>query len=454
MADPIELYIVPNCGLQIQPHDPQSDPTTDDSSSDSLHNINGNIALKQEGRKYKICNTKVLPLSDPTSEETYEGWMSPISPVTLPLQIKKLAGIPEKATQFAYLYPPEGLAPSIDWSKVRLFPNEIDEQSLIRRDEWAIPMVALVGGFVYFDEETEPLCVNAISLLPTTYKIRFSGPFDSVQEVREDLQSLNRVHPMTMGAFNECNYVAIGWVNPSETFGAKTMAKNCPLDNSGGAFILYRDNGTALVYVLDSFGHHEPTGLKSTIGPAFEAMTQTTMDFQSGQSLNQSSIVCHDSNLLLDSERAVRMRRSIKNVTNVEKLEDFQQRNLEEEPNTILHLACRTKCSTEVVKQLIKLGEDENLLHKNNYGWIPLFYACRFNPDNLDLVKLLVQNEPASIETNDAFNRFPLHVVIDARCSKEDIIAYLLKKNPQASRHIILQLSDSIARTSSGKNTF
>jgi ankyrin repeat protein len=80
--------------------------------------------------------------------------------------------------------------------------------------------------------------------------------------------------------------------------------------------------------------------------------------------------------------------------------------------------------------------------------------GCRFNPDNLDLVKLLVQNEPASIETNDDFNRFPLHVVIDARCSKEDIIAYLLKKNPQASRHIILQLSDSIARTSSGKNTF
>ena len=187
-------------------------------------------------------------------------------------------------------------------------------------------------------------------------KIRF---FDSVQE---DLQSLNHITLRLDGSK------------------AKTMAKNCPLDNSGGAFvILYRDNGTALVYVLDSFGHHEPTGLKSTIGPAFEAMTQTTMDFQSGQSLNQSSIVCHDSNLLLDSERAVRMRRSIKNVTNVEKLEDFQQRNLEEEPNTILHLACRTKCSTEVVKQLIKLGEDENLLHKNNYEWVSI-QSRQFGP--------------------------------------------------------------------------
>jgi hypothetical protein len=139
-------------------------------------------------------------------------------------------------------------------------------------------------------------------------KIRF---FDSVQE---DLQSLNHITLRLDGSK------------------AKTMAKNCPLDNSGGAFILYRDNGTALVYVLDSFGHHEPTGLKSTIGPAFEAMTQTTMDFQSGQSLNQSSIVCHVSNLLLDSKRAVRMRRSIKNVTNVEKSEDFWQRGTFDRP--------------------------------------------------------------------------------------------------------------------------
>ena len=430
MADPLELYIVPNCGLKIQLYDRQAKPTNG--------SVPLNISAKQAGRKYKICNTKVVPFKEKGLQESYDGWMSPITPVTLPLEVKKEAGIPEKATKFAYLFAPEGLATSINWSEVRLFPNEINEQSLKRQDEWAIPMLAIMGGFAYFDENNNVLCVNAISLLPTKYKIVFSGPFNTVQEVREDLQSLNRVHPMTMSSFYEGNYVALGWVNPSETFGAKTVAKDCPLDNSGGAFILYRDNGTALAYILDNLGYHDPTGLKSTIAPAFEAMAQAATGFQSGQSFKESSIVSHAGNLLLSPEQKVKMWRIIKSINSKEKIKEFNESNLADDPNTILHLACRTKCGTDVIEKLIDLGEQENLLHKDNYGWIPLLYACRYNPDNLDLIKLFVKKEPTSIEEKDNFNRFPLHVAIDGGCSIE-IISYLLKKNPQISRRIVLQ---------------
>ena len=102
MASPISLYVVPNCGLEL------ANGKLEELEKDFTCNRN-----KKAQTKYFIRNTCEFPLA--TTRKDYEGWLSPLNDVTLPRAIRRVAGVPDTARYFAFLYPPSGLAENIDW---------------------------------------------------------------------------------------------------------------------------------------------------------------------------------------------------------------------------------------------------------------------------------------------------------------------------------------------------
>jgi len=218
MASPISLNILPKAGLQIEIINfdrPQGD--------DYHHDPNDSQSLLQ----YQVTNTQDLPLLE---EDSYtvkdpivlKGYASPTSNITLPKFTRKSAFIPEKATRFAYLHPPDDLASRINWEKIANFcqnrPNSrmtnkraksrfsifsnskstaaaateayIDDEEdgknsslrnssiiskMLRKSRTkspssstavnpiAIAYLSLMGGFIYFDDNLKILRINAIS---------------------------------------------------------------------------------------------------------------------------------------------------------------------------------------------------------------------------------------------------------------------------------------------------
>jgi hypothetical protein len=79
--------------------------------------------------------------------------------------------------------------------------------------------------------------------------------------------------------------------------------------------------------------------------------------------------------------------------------------------------------------------EDEDQIHlileeKDDEGRLPVHIAC-LNRANVDVVRLLVSQSPASLHTKDTYGWYPLHIAVCYGASAS-VIQYLLDKNPEA----------------------
>ncbi len=151
-----------------------------------------------------------LPLLDEKKgKTTFQGFLSPINKVTLPVKIKELAGIPTEARHYAFLYPSQGLAEAINWESYN------PRKRTVRKDKpntWGIPSAAIMGGYVYFGaDHEEVLSVNALSLSPTNYDLRFSGPFYFSDDNAMTIRCLNRAQPLILDFFHEVGFVSSAW---------------------------------------------------------------------------------------------------------------------------------------------------------------------------------------------------------------------------------------------------
>jgi len=90
-----------------------------------------------------------------------------------------------------------------------------------------------------------------------------------------------------------------------------------------------------------------------------------------------------------------------------------------------LHNSIKAKCSLADIEKIFDLYGEEELTIQDEYGWSPLHYACRFTPNDCELIRMLVKKNVTAVLMADKFNRYPLHLACDSGASYE-IIKLLL----------------------------
>jgi len=399
MAAPRLLDIIPNCGLQIRIKDPDS------TIIDRTHITSD--------WKYEITNCDEIFATTHTPESV-EGWLSPTHRITLPPMIKVAAGIPKEAKSFAFMYPPEGIDDIIKMVIRSLDSNNneafLDEQSSIEveapLDVNAIKSVLLLGGFVYFDDEFNCICVNAISREPSKQKLPFSGPFNVHGPTYYELHKTGRTHSLRLENFREVGFESFAWVRPSEKIQFKPVILDC--DYSNGAFLFFREDRTAVAYTVNPFGYRDPQG---NVGFISEAMANIGADFT--QKVIQP---IYD----IDAWKETFKHLLVEPVDTAKLIETL------EDKKTLLHMACHAALRKEFIADVLSNTlEMSNLSYQNSFGWNPLHYACRFSPSDCSLIKLLVNACPEAVQQSDPHGRCPLHIACDSDTSI-DVITILL----------------------------
>lgn len=206
------------------------------------------------------------------SQENYEGFLSPLTDLTLPSERRKKAGIPLDATKFAFLYPPKHLAGAIDWDDsltkmhgdkekigsymerrrsgkyketfkdVYASYGEIDDYMNMVEDysdhpsvhnspedsaetegkTYAFPKrfylacLAVQGAYVYFkkseDEQKvyEPISFNILCFQKeeADYELIYDGPYEAPKFIINELRRLDRFQVLPLQRFHEFNYIA------------------------------------------------------------------------------------------------------------------------------------------------------------------------------------------------------------------------------------------------------
>ena len=170
-----------------------------------------------------------------------------------------------------------------------------------------------------------------------------------------------------------------------------------------GAFVYYRDDGTAIAYVVENCTLELDTDF--TCG-MFESLADTFYAV-----------------LLVEcfhfSKKYVRYN-SFKDCK--ERVEHILKDGSNRFP--YLHQALQVKTTlANVCKIVKKYGFHAS---KDEYGWNPLHYACRFNAANVELVKWLL--DQGAKNDKDDHGRFPLHLACDS--SPSEAVVELLLEQP------------------------
>jgi len=391
--------------------------------------------------KYKITNLHSIftnrHIAEIEEKHCDEGLLSPTHRTTLSRTARLKAGIPEEASSYAFMYPPQKLVEifqsmqsddNVDYSdelfvsmqsyhndsyNAELFVDDFSD-SFRRPDvpiepEEAIKSAILLGGFAYFDDEFNCVCINALSRQESDRKLMFSGPFGVHAPVYEELRNMKRTQHLKLSIFNEVGFESFAWVRPNERILFEPILKNCNYSN--GAFLFFRENRTAVAYVVDPSGHLDPDGEVGLISEAIAHIGEADFTQKVVQPLF----------------RIKAWKNKIGNSVDTAKLVEL------DDTRTFLHKACHAALGAEFIdKSLSNSEEIKNLSYKDTFGWIPLMYACCFCPSDCALIMLLVKACPEAVMQSDHYGRCPLHIACDSDASDE-VIHILLAADTSSS---------------------
>ena len=409
MASPIELFVVPNIGLELEFF---GDGFKSAATTKEQYYSQGKRDTK-ELLHYKVKSNDI-PLFKGATEMTFTGGCAPLSGVTLPSAVRRMAGIPSTACHYTYIHPPTNLAREINWAMFhRKTVNKDDDLTLVE-NKWAIPLIAKLGGYVYLDKNLKIISVNALSLLNTSYDLRLSGPFNTQEIATKDIRTANRAHPLTMEYFHEVGFVASAWIRPGEKFRGHLASTQHHYNH--GCFMFFRDDGSSVIYSIDPSGYVDPGGEASSLADAFNSSSTvksyvrkntgfvTNYRFSNEEELNQA-------------------RMAIANVKCSRQKSDFLSSIGDQ--RTLIHHACKAECNVTTIIQLLNEDEVTNLVYQDEFGFIPLHYACRHAPKNVELISLLISQSPDSVFIRDNFDRCALHIACDSNASLQVIVAIM-----------------------------
>ena len=402
MASPIGMYVVPNCGLKLE------------LTGSILPNTDRGGRSKNEPMKYRITS-RGLPLLASSNKRTYEGPSSPVHRVNLPRVIKRNTGCPANAAYFCYIYPPEHLAEDLDWMK---FESGKIDKNPENENTWAMPYIALLGGFVYFDSSYNLLAVNALSWNKTPYDLKLSGPFLPTDAALKQIRRRNRACGTILEHLHEISFAAFAWVQPEEKFNHQVLSEE--FHNKHGSFMFYKEDGSAIAYCVD------PSGLFIDSG----GNTSSIVDAY--RSIKTSAFTINDVGIFIGSkfrteEEIEHIRHIIINIDGPRARHDFLVSI--EDSKTLLHEAIKAGCDFKSIQRHLDDSESLNLDHCDKTGRTPLHYACGCYPQDINLICLLIEKNPKSVLVLDKFDRYPLHIACDNHASAE-IIDMLLKADP------------------------
>jgi hypothetical protein len=199
------------------------------------------------------------------SDAERRGVLSPITPITVPVEARKSVGIPADAHTFAYAYPlpvddSETVADLIDAAtRGATKTTQGEPAESYKVDAWL--NFVLVGGYCYFDANESFVCANALT--PRLYagasttrrhapyhttrfyfksrdtrhahaaqrvvcrvwcrrvddavgRLELQGPIPAHPAAGEALQAAGRMRPVTLPSLTSIGFTAFAWVNPDE----------------------------------------------------------------------------------------------------------------------------------------------------------------------------------------------------------------------------------------------
>ncbi len=403
------LYVVPDCGLQIE-----------------IKETNAHLYDLNKPVKYTIKDTACFTFKDSQarySQLEFDGVMSPSQEVTLPSEVRKIAGIPAKAERFAYMHPPFKLASLIDWERqkeVESFqdnPRDRGQRDPSKQTDKAHAI--LLGAFVYFGSSMDVLSVNAISLEPSDYDIKLTGPWAMTDTAIHGMVELGRFQKLEIDIFNEGGLVGIGWVSPGELFQSEAVSikGGCP----NGAFTFLREDGSGICYhIEESDGIYFP---QEDVEILVDCIQGIGLELESGNLTFDTSLTgtIRDANMW-DFSDALGWKTSLLEGKSLNLLQDeLEDRGVDR--SLVLHKACQvgTGLDQELVNRIINEVGGNALRTSDSRGWTPLHYACRFSSANIELIKLLVHKYDDAVEKKDKFGRLPLHLACDGNAPVEAI---------------------------------
>jgi len=399
MATPKKLDIFPSCGLEIEvENDLANWDGADHTDIDTLW-------------RYKITNKDRINemMTRPTNKRSvFEGFLSPTSPLTLPRMIRVYAGIPVDAKSYCFMYPPEGLADFIFNSMPRR-GSSANVVSLDSMEQSPLLDAAILGGFAYFDGDMKCLAVNAVSRVRTENQLRFSGPFKVSETACSELVKMSRARPLRLDSFREAGYARIAWVRPMESFGFDPCLPD--FTHRSGCLVFLRSNGTGAAYAVDASGYVDPKGKVDFLSDALGNLGDSSFTGVALGSISREKALMRKSYAVQSSERGLRKGTSTGSLDNMK---------------TVLHKACQAMLPIEDVRQLLSDATiRENILQRDEFGWNPLHYACRFSPRNIELIRLLTEASPDAALQVDHYNRYPLHIACLSDTTTEVVLALL-----------------------------
>jgi len=434
MASPIELFVVPNLGLELEffgeGFKSAFAPCALLKTNDKKHYSTPGKRETKVHLHYKVKSSDI-PLFKGKTEMIFAGGCAPLSDVTLPSAVRRKAGIPASAFHYTYIHPPTNLAREIDWTLFNRKTVNIDADLKVK-NEWAIPLIAKLGGYVYLDKNLKIVSVNALSLLDTPYDLKLSGPFSTHEIATNDIRTAKRAHPLTMEYFHEVGFVASAWIRPGEKFRGHLASTQYHYDH--GCFMFFREDGSSVIYSLDPSGYVDPGGEVSSLADAFNSSSKvksfvrkntgfvTNYKFSTVEELNQNRL-------------------AIANAKSVRQKSDFL--HYVGDQRTLIHHACKAKCNVTTISELLNEYEVANLAYQDEFGFTPLHYACRHDPKNVELISLLIDRSPDSVFIRDDYDRCALHIACDSNASLEVIIA-LMGADP--SRDALYQKTKLLGR--------
>ena len=406
------MFVVPNCGLDIELIG--SDLAV--SSYRRVRVLNRASRSNNEQLVYRITSQDI-PLLTTSTSKSFTGSCSPVHEVTLPRVIKRNTGCPVNSAYYCYIHPPVNLAEEIDWTQFKIHGRDIDED-VEKENKWAIPYIALVGGFVYFDEHGNIIAVSALSMTKTPYDLKLSGPFLPTKAAVKQIRRKKRACPIILEYFYEVGFAAFAWIHPQERFNHKVLSEQ--IHNNHGSIMFFKEDGSAIVYCVDPTGFIDPGRETSSIADAYHQSSRVS-------TLMQKNVRIVTKDKFRTEEEIEQSRLAIVNITGTRGKHDFL--HYVEDSRTLLHLAIKTGCDSETIQRHLDDSELLNLDHRDKFGCTPLHYACGRHPQDADLIRLLIEKCPKSALVVDQFDRYPLHIACDYHASA-DIIAILIEADP------------------------
>ena len=232
----LDVFLFPDVGLDLKVDYPKD---TEGSA--------GRFVVTGPKRKVDILRYVAEGIDD---DGEIDGVISPMSPVTLPLEIKREVGIPDAATLFAFVYP-------LQYFKRRL--HRIN----LATEPWGF--AHLLGAFAYFDDDRTLLGVNALTIVPQQTVLHLVGPHKPLSVAVAAMNDLGRMAEVVVDGLLDAGFQQFGWVHPGEMPGGHELLDT--ISNDHGGFLFETAEGPAF-FVLDPTPQDDTGFVEGSLGNA------------------------------------------------------------------------------------------------------------------------------------------------------------------------------------------